>query len=213
MLYPVELQAQSLACAVGRGRGIRTLDIQLPKLALYQAELYPVSPDFGHRDYPKETRMLRMAVSTVNCRGRNPLPCNKPHATETPPNKRVPQHPHVNGAPGRIRTSDHQVRSLVLYPAELRARTNLAFLAASDASLASPRRLVCTATRSGIIRIQGYLVNRFREIFLAAVVAAGRSRSYKLQPFPHHHKSPGRPPHSSLPAHCPALRTGAVAAP
>lgn len=33
---------------VGRGRGIRTLDIQLPKLALYQAELYPVSPDFGH---------------------------------------------------------------------------------------------------------------------------------------------------------------------
>src|SRR5690606_12647217 len=27
-----------------------------------------------------------------------------------------------NGAPGRIRTSDPQVRSLVLYPAELRAR-------------------------------------------------------------------------------------------
>lgn len=26
---------------LGRGRGIRTLDIQLPKLALYQAELYP----------------------------------------------------------------------------------------------------------------------------------------------------------------------------
>jgi hypothetical protein len=25
----------------GRGRGIRTLDVQLPKLALYQAELYP----------------------------------------------------------------------------------------------------------------------------------------------------------------------------
>ena len=27
-----------------------------------------------------------------------------------------------NGAPGEIRTPDHQVRSLVLYPAELRAR-------------------------------------------------------------------------------------------
>ena len=27
-----------------------------------------------------------------------------------------------NGAPGRIRTSDPQIRSLVLYPAELRAR-------------------------------------------------------------------------------------------
>src|SRR5690606_25950662 len=30
--------------------------------------------------------------------------------------------PFVTGAPGRIRTSDPQVRSLVLYPAELRAR-------------------------------------------------------------------------------------------
>ncbi len=30
-----------------------------------------------------------------------------------------------NGAPGRIRTSDHLVRSQVLYPAELRALINL----------------------------------------------------------------------------------------
>src|SRR5690606_37215509 len=30
--------------------------------------------------------------------------------------------PPVGGAPGRIRTSDRQVRSLVLYPTELRAR-------------------------------------------------------------------------------------------
>ena len=29
----------------------------------------------------------------------------------------------LDGAPGRIRTSDPQVRSLVLYPAELRARS------------------------------------------------------------------------------------------
>jgi hypothetical protein len=28
-----------------------------------------------------------------------------------------------NGAPGTIRTSDPQIRSLMLYPAELRART------------------------------------------------------------------------------------------
>jgi hypothetical protein len=28
----------------------------------------------------------------------------------------------ISGAPGEIRTPDHQVRSLVLYPAELRAR-------------------------------------------------------------------------------------------
>jgi hypothetical protein len=30
----------------GRGRGIRTHDIQLPKLALYQAELYPEAGTF-----------------------------------------------------------------------------------------------------------------------------------------------------------------------
>ncbi len=30
----------------------------------------------------------------------------------------------VIGAPGRIRTADHCVRSAVLYPAELRARRN-----------------------------------------------------------------------------------------
>jgi len=30
--------------------------------------------------------------------------------------------PSVYGAPGEIRTPDHQVRSLVLYPAELRAQ-------------------------------------------------------------------------------------------
>jgi hypothetical protein len=30
----------------------------------------------------------------------------------------------VDGAPGTIRTSDPQIRSLVLYPAELRARVS-----------------------------------------------------------------------------------------
>src|ERR1700754_1788668 len=32
-------------------------------------------------------------------------------------------HSLKNGAPGEIRTPDHQVRSLVLYPTELRAHT------------------------------------------------------------------------------------------
>jgi hypothetical protein len=122
MLYPVELQAQSLACAVGRGRGIRTLDIQLPKLALYQAELYPVSPDFGHPWQSQRSGDVTDGRQHRQLPGNRTSPCNKPHATETPSNKRVPQHPHINGAPGRIRTSDHQVRSLVLYPADLRAR-------------------------------------------------------------------------------------------
>ncbi len=37
MLYPAELQAH----IVGRGRGIRTPDILLPKQARYQTALYP----------------------------------------------------------------------------------------------------------------------------------------------------------------------------
>ena len=37
----------------------------------------------------------------------------------------VLKRPEENGAPGTIRTSDPQIRSLMLYPAELRARTAL----------------------------------------------------------------------------------------
>ncbi len=37
MLYPAELQAR----IIGRGRGIRTPDILLPKQARYQTALYP----------------------------------------------------------------------------------------------------------------------------------------------------------------------------
>ena len=41
----------------GRGRGIRTLDIQLPKLALYQAELYPEGrPCFAVTTSPRNSR-------------------------------------------------------------------------------------------------------------------------------------------------------------
>ena len=41
----------------------------------------------------------------------------------SPPNKKGAEAPClIDGAPGRIRTSDPQVRSLVLYPTELRAR-------------------------------------------------------------------------------------------
>ena len=36
-----------------------------------------------------------------------------------------------NGAPERIRTSDPQIRSLVLYPAELRARNGLVLMQAA----------------------------------------------------------------------------------
>ena len=130
MLYPIELRAQLFEIIAptgaaraanhhrkfshcfcssqnGRGRGIRTLDIQLPKLALYQAELYPdrSSCSAGYAEFFQPHRV--QSRMTTNCRHMQ---------------KRVPQHPHQYGAPGEIRTPDHQVRSLVLYPAELRAR-------------------------------------------------------------------------------------------
>ncbi|SMG66542.1 hypothetical protein BMETH_631_2 [methanotrophic bacterial endosymbiont of Bathymodiolus sp.] len=47
MLYPAELQAH-----FGRGRGIRTPDILLPKQARYQTALYP---DIFSLYYPNAT--------------------------------------------------------------------------------------------------------------------------------------------------------------
>jgi hypothetical protein len=46
----------------------------------------------------------------------------------------------LNGAPGRIRTSDHLVRSQVLYPAELRARCCRRALSRSARADASPTK-------------------------------------------------------------------------
>ena len=51
---------------VGRGRGIRTHDIQLPKLALYQAELYPGTGTFVARQ-----RCERPDILVVRCHGVN----------------------------------------------------------------------------------------------------------------------------------------------
>ena len=79
MLYPVELRALDFSLAhdphrkplnaasnawrpVGRGRGIRTLDIQLPKLALYQAELYPDRSLV----LPARRRMLQPLVRAIS---------------------------------------------------------------------------------------------------------------------------------------------------
>jgi uncharacterized protein YbdZ (MbtH family) len=64
----------------------------------------------------------------------------------------------VYGAPGRIRTSDPQVRSLVLYPTELRARGTEAELcqSGSDRSILRLRRLIhCSRReRTGILMIR-----------------------------------------------------------
>ena len=115
MLYPIELRAQlfeiiaptSAARAAnhhrefshcfcssqnGRGRGIRTLDIQLPKLALYQAELYPA-----------DNQQCALAVQAKSTRQPNlpqpatadyPLVPPEPHCPTTI--KRVPKHPPQN---------------------------------------------------------------------------------------------------------------------
>ena len=85
MLYPVELRAPagiipagparvlrgSPAPGIGwpgRGRGIRTHDIQLPKLALYQAELYPGG----------QARRLASAPQEVPLYDRPGIPRNAP---------------------------------------------------------------------------------------------------------------------------------------
>jgi hypothetical protein len=47
--------------------------------------------------------------------------------------------PYRSGAPEEIRTPDPQIRSLVLYPAELRARFSLAFWGARPADAACIR--------------------------------------------------------------------------
>ena len=98
VLYPVELRApagmipagprrihadrRSGAERPGRGRGIRTHDIQLPKLALYQAELYPG----GEARHPGR----RAARVTTLRRYRPGVQCTEGRGRRT---KRVPKHP------------------------------------------------------------------------------------------------------------------------
>jgi hypothetical protein len=66
------------------------------------------------------------------------------------------QHRHVidfngvTGAPGRIRTSDPQIRSLVLYPAELRA--HLIFWYAKTIAQPKPIPRLIRPVRSGVYR-------------------------------------------------------------
>jgi hypothetical protein len=63
-----------------------------------------------------------------------------------------------NGAPGEIRTPDHQVRSLVLYPAELRAHGLL------DCGNLT-RKAKDAEARSGIIQVLVSAVNTLCEDF------------------------------------------------
>ena len=128
--------------ANGRGRGIRTPDILLPKQARYQTALYPGTPD------ARATSRVQTALNGTNRIPDRQLQSLLSHAAtndcfrtfQSPDtNKSKPQSPNQRswktakqkgaeapfvsyGAPGEIRTPDPQVRSLVLYPAELRAQ-------------------------------------------------------------------------------------------
>ena len=125
----------------GRGRGIRTPDIQLPKLALYQTELYPADSPTALFLPSRKKRKLRAAQSARRIRFR----AQQRQSNRRRPPRRGARNPALTrdlpknqllknkkgrrgtlslgfGAPGEIRTPDHQVRSLVLYPTELRAR-------------------------------------------------------------------------------------------
>ena len=108
---------------IGRGRGIRTLDVQLPKLALYQAELYPVASNVTSKSTAecakKNTKIA--GLRTIHHAGNLPLYPSH-HRAIYRKRKGCRSTLRGSGAPGEIRTPDHQVRSLVLYPAELRAR-------------------------------------------------------------------------------------------
>ena len=67
MLYPIELRAHG-AGSVGRGRGIRTPDILLPKQARYQTALYPVLTSRFLRFFRySEPAIVALSPILVNC--------------------------------------------------------------------------------------------------------------------------------------------------
>src|SRR6187431_2262527 len=84
MLYPVELRAPGWNCAPrpaggpqrsGRGRGIRTPDILLPKQARYQTALYPADVERFFSISPATRQTCRRAVIVGSA----------PHCVNAPP--------------------------------------------------------------------------------------------------------------------------------
>ena len=90
-----------------------------------------------------------------------------------------------NGAPGRIRTSDHQVRSLVLYPTELRARTKPCIPCDADASLASSAVALPPRPEAELFGFgpgSSIRFRRFREIFLSRDAVRKRAIVFHCSP-------------------------------
>ena len=87
------------------------------------------------------TDLERHSLARAPC-----IPNAKSHTKKKPAISRLPASQY--GAPGRIRTSDPQVRSLVLYPAELRAlswKIMAEKLHSVNISMKPSRRSVCVA--------------------------------------------------------------------
>ena len=85
----------------------------------------------------------------------------------------------VAGAPEEIRTPDPQIRSLVLYPAELRARRVLAigFAAYWQARAAAAGRRELRRTGAVAAGIVARMACRRRKIFLGGLVAKALAES------------------------------------
>jgi hypothetical protein len=134
VLYPIELRAHD-PNPDGRGRGIRTPDILLPKQARYQTALYPAEPGHSRRVLRADHELSSMHQLSVNEKkyhrpaflttqlAARPLQIFRGAFSASKTSGRVKRPELIAiGAPGEIRTPDPQVRSLVLYPTELRAR-------------------------------------------------------------------------------------------
>ena len=145
MLYPIELRAQDADCRGRRMVGVEGFEPPTSSSQSWRStrlsytpkeRVLPDSPCGA----PKSRRMVSPAPASVNC-----APC--PAASRIRP---CPRHPRVAkrgrkskkgaeapflgiGAPGEIRTPDHQVRSLVLYPTELRAQARSGIMKCNEA--------------------------------------------------------------------------------
>ena len=144
-----------------------------------------------------------------------PKHCNWP---KTRKGAEAPFPPCMNGAPGEIRTPDHQVRSLVLYPTELRARAETCSrrpdFAVYHCVRPGHRR------RRGIILIRAPYVNLFRPAHATPFArrrALFRTRAREARPAPFawmpqkRLSACGRPVYAAQPA--PSARNAAHSSP
>ena len=131
LLYPVELRARRSSLTE-----CRKIPADFPVAPPGRVPTRPVLHWSGRgielsTSSPQSWRSTKLSYTPIvqsisigfRCPLRRPGPAKHVGANRnTRIKKRVPKHPRITGAPGEIRTPDHQVRSLVLYPAELRAR-------------------------------------------------------------------------------------------